>query len=665
MSSPSTPAPRTGAAWAGALLAATLVATVVAVVVGAAAVAYEAGDPGALVRWGIPVVQAAHDVAAALTVGFLLVGAFLVPETTKTGRRRFASKAASVAGVAWIVTLLVLVVLTFADLAGVPVGREGFWTQLFSVVWELQILRMNLLSAIVVLVVVMACAGTDSKAVLAWGFFGSWLALLPLALTGHSASALDHMTGVNALGVHLLGATAWVGGLVALAVMHRGLGSHLGVTLRRYSSVAAWCFAGVLGSGVVLGWTNIAAWANLSSRYGLLLGAKVLLGVLLGVFGWWQRRAFVRRVDEGVPAPFARFVLGELLVMGAAFGVGAAISRTPPPTNVVVEVPNTMVYALSGYPDPGAPPPTAWLTSWNIDWLWLAVAAVAVGVYLRWVLRLRSRGDKWSVLRTVSWVVGWASFVYFSSGAPGVYGKVSFSWHMIEHMGVAMIAPLFLVPGAPITLALRALPARTDKTLGPRELILAAVHSRYLQVVANPAVASAIFFFSMALFYYSPLFNLSMSTHTGHVLMMVHFLLSGYVFVWVLIGVDPGPKRWPPLALLVVLFVTISFHAFFGVILTESTNLLAPEFFGRLDLPWLTDPLADQHKGGEIAWGVGEVPTLALAVAVAYQWMRSDDRETRRRDRRADRDGDAELAAYNAHLEALSRAGGSGGPARR
>ena len=269
------------------------------------------------------------------------------------------------------------------------------------------------------------------------------------------------------------------------------------------------------------------------------------------------------------------------------------------------------------------------------------------------------------MLRTVSWVVGWASFVYFSSGAPGVYGKVSFSWHMIEHMGVAMIAPLFLVPGAPITLALRALPARTDKTLGPRELILAAVHSRYLQVVANPAVASAIFFFSMALFYYSPLFNLSMSTHTGHVLMMVHFLLSGYVFVWVLIGVDPGPKRWPPLALLVVLFVTISFHAFFGVILTESTNLLAPEFFGRLDLPWLTDPLADQHKGGEIAWGVGEVPTLALAVAVAYQWMRSDDRETRRRDRRADRDGDAELAAYNAHLEALSRAGGSGGPARR
>ena len=655
MSAPSTPAPRGSAIWAGSLLVATVVATVLAVVVGSAAVAYEAGDPGTLVRWGIPVVTAVHDVAAALTVGFLLVGAFLVPETTRTRRRLLASRAASLAGSVWILTLLLLVVLTFADLAGVPIGQEGFWTQLVSVVWDLQILRMNIISAVVVLVVVMACAGSDSKAVLAWGFFGSWLALLPLALTGHSAAALDHMTGVNALGVHLLAATAWVGGLAALAVMHRGLGPHLAPALRRYSSVAAWCFAGVLGSGVVLAWTNIAAWDNLRSRYGLLLLVKVVLGLLLGVFGWWQRRTFVRKVDEGGRAPFARFVLGELLVMGAAFGVGAAISRTPPPTNVLVEVPSSMVYALSGYPDPGAPPSGAWLTSWNVDWLWLAVALVAVGVYLRWALRLRARGDRWSVLRTISWVVGWAAFVYFTSGAPGVYGKVSFSWHMIEHMGVAMIVPLFLVPGAPITLALRALPARTDKTLGPRELILASVHSRYLRVVANPAVAAALFFFSMALFYYSPLFELSMSTHTGHVLMMIHFLLSGYVFVWVLIGVDPGPKRWPPLALLVVLFVTISFHAFFGVILTESTTLLAEGFFGWLDLPWVPDPLADQHKGGEIAWGVGEAPTLVLAVTVAVQWMRSDDRETRRRDRRADRDGDAELEAYNAHLAALGR----------
>ncbi|MGO1165447.1 MAG: cytochrome c oxidase assembly protein, partial [Janibacter sp.] len=220
---------------------------------------------------------------------------------------------------------------------------------------------------------------------------------------------------------------------------------------------------------------------------------------------------------------------------------------------------------------------------------------------------------------------------------------------------VAMIAPLLMVPGAPITLALRALPARKDKTLGPRELILATVHSSYLRVLANPVVASALFFFSLAIFYYSPLFELAMRTHTGHVLMMVHFLATGYMFTWVLIGVDPGPKRWPPIALLIVLLVTISFHAFFGVILTQSTELLAENFFGRLDLPWMPDPLADQRTGGAIAWGVGEAPTLVLAIGVAWQWMRSDSRETTRLDRRADRDGDAELEAYNAHLAELNR----------
>ena len=181
-----------------------------------------------------------------------------------------------------------------------------------------------------------------------------------------------------------------------------------------------------------------------------------------------------------------------------------------------------------------------------------------------------------------------------------------FSAHMVMHMVVAMLVPLLLVPAAPLTLALRALPARPDKTWGPREVILQLVHSRYLGALANPVVAAALFFFSLAIFYYSPLFELALSTHTGHVAMMVHFLLSGYLFVWVLIGIDPGPKRWSPLLLIVILFATMAFHAFFGVIMTGGTTLLAPDFFSRLDLAWVPDPLADQQRAGAIAWGVGE-----------------------------------------------------------
>jgi putative copper resistance protein D len=257
-------------------------------------------------------------------------------------------------------------------------------------------------------------------------------------------------------------------------------------------------------------------------------------------------------------------------------------------------------------------------------------------------------------VRTVGWVLGWAIFVWATSGAPGVYGRVLFSVHMVMHMTVSMAAPILMVLAAPVTLALRTLSPRHDHTLGPREVLLALVHSRYFAVVGNPVVAAVIFFGSLIVFYFSPLFELALRTHTGHVLMTTHFLLAGYLFAWVLVGIDPGPRRWPPVMLLVVLFGTLSFHALFGVALTTGSTLLAPTFFQGLHLPWAVDLLADQRTGGAVAWGIGELPTLVLALLVTLAWVRSDKAETTRLDRQADRDDDAELKAYNAHLSALS-----------
>ncbi|HAY42390.1 MAG TPA: copper resistance protein CopD, partial [Micrococcaceae bacterium] len=69
-----------------------------------------------------------------------------------------------------------------------------------------------------------------------------------------------------------------------------------------------------------------------------------------------------------------------------------------------------------------------------------------------------------------------------TSGALAVYGKVQFSVHMVDHMSLTMIAPIFMVLGTPVTLALKVLGSRTDGTRGPREWILWAVHSRYSAV---------------------------------------------------------------------------------------------------------------------------------------------------------------------------------------
>jgi putative copper resistance protein D len=629
---------------------------VVAAAVGGAAAPPVIGDPGAVVRWGTLLVRVVHDLAAATTVGLLVLAAFLAPETTRTHRRTTATRLAAATAAVWAVAGFAGVLLTFSQLAGVPVFGPGYLEQLRSFAWELEVTRVALVSALLAALVASWARVATSRASMAWLSVLSVVALLPLALAGHAAGAADHDTAVNTLAVHLVGVAVWVGGLAALAVMRPALGGDLAVTVRRFSVLALWAFVAVAVSGLLNAWLRLGGPDGLATTYGALLLAKVLALVVLGYAGWRHRRAVARRLLDapGDRGAFARLAAAELAVMGFATGVAVALTRSAPPVPDEPIADPTPAEIFTGYPAPGPLTSSAWFTTWRTDWLWLALALVMTGLYLAGWWRLRRRGDAWPFHRVVLWVLGWAVFVFATSGGPGVYGRVLFSAHMVMHMAVAMLVPLLLVPAAPLTLALRALPARPDRTWGPREVVLQLVHSRYLGALANPVVASALFFFSLAVFYYSPLFELALTTHTGHVAMMVHFLLSGYLFVWVLIGIDPGPKRWSPLLLLVILFATMAFHAFFGVVMTGGDALLAADFFGRLDLPWVADPLEDQHRAGAIAWGVGEAPTLALALVVAAQWVRTDRSEARRRDRQADRDGDAELAAYNAHLAQLA-----------
>jgi putative copper resistance protein D len=614
------------------------------------------GDPGPLVRWGLPVTSLLWQLAAAATVGLLGLAAFLMPERGSTHRRATAMRYAVRTGAVWVAAGALTVLFTFAELVGAPPTSGQVLTQIGSFVFSLEITRVLAISTLTGLVVTVGASTARSRAAQAWLTFLGIFGVVVTALTGHAANAVGHETAVNAMGFHLLGLTVWVGGLIGLVLMRphlleRGQGVDLAVTVERYSVLALWSYVAIALSGMQSAWLRVGGLEGLSSAYGILVLAKVALIAVLGVMGWQQRRSVVARLrsSDRARGAFARLATVEVALMASATALGVALSRAIPPD--LREVPPTdLVTTLTGYPDPGPATTADWFLTWRIDWLLLTVALVAIGLYVAGVVRLRRRGDHWPWLRTVVWIAGWLLFIYATSGAPAIWGRVLFSTHMVMHMLVAMFVPLLLVPGAPVTLALRALKARQDKTWGPRELILQVVHSRVNRVLTNPVVAAMLFFVSLAIFYYSPAFELSLTTHTGHLLMLAHFLITGYLFTWVLIGIDPGPRRWNPLVLLTILFVTVSFHAFFGVILTGTDALLAGDFYGNLDLVWVPDPLADQHTAGEIAWGVGEAPTLILALLVARNWVRSDRSETRRKDRQADRDGGAELAAYNEML---------------
>jgi putative copper resistance protein D len=268
-----------------------------------------------------------------------------------------------------------------------------------------------------------------------------------------------------------------------------------------------------------------------------------------------------------------------------------ALANSAPPR--AEEVGGDAALALTGYRMPSPLELVSWLTSWRLDLLWTTVAALALGLYVTGAVRMARRGDGWPVLRTVSWVLGCLVLVWATGGAPGVYGRVLFSAHMLGHMTMSMVVPALLVLGAPVTLALRTLGARHDGSRGPREWLLAVVHSRVMAVLGHPLVAAGLFAGSLVTFYYSPLFELSLRTHTGHVLMHAHFLLVGYLFANVLIGIDPGPARPPYPMRLLLLFATMAFHAFFGVALVQGSQLLAPEVLASLGRTWGRSPLAD------------------------------------------------------------------------
>ncbi len=274
---------------------------------------------------------------------------------------------------------------------------------------------------------------------------------------------------------------------------------------------------------------------------------------------------------------------------------------------------------------------------------------------------MRRRGDRWPVGRTSAWLGGCAALLVATSSGIGRYGPAMFSVHMAEHMILGMLVPILLVLGAPVTLALRTLPsAGRDGPPGPREWLLTAVHSPAARFLTHPLVSLPLFVGSYYALYFSALFPAALPEHGAHVLMNVHFIVVGLLFFWPIIGIDPAPRRLPPMARLGIVFISVPFHAFFGVALMSANEVIGGDFYRSLALPWVADPLTDQRLGGGLAWAAGELPLLIVVIALLVQWSRQDERSARRDDRRADADGGADLAAYNAMLHRLAT--GTGPP---
>ena len=616
-------------------------------------------DPGPVTTLGLPFVRAAGEIAAVLAVGSFLFAAFLAPPQQSgvldvAGYR--ALRLGTVASGVWAVCAALLIPLTISDVSGHPVGDH-----LNPVtIWTLADL-INTASAWRWTAVLAALVTLASVAVLRWSWTplllaGSVITLIPLGLTGHSSAGGSHDLATNSLLIHLVAASVWAGGLLALLAHALRAGEYLDLAARRFSGIALWCWIAMALSGAMNALVRVAPSDLLGTAYGRLVIAKFVALCALGVLGWRQRRSGVVALQANPQkrGVLIRLALIEAALFGVTFGIAVGLGRTPPPPPParLPSIPEAEI----GYDFAGPPTVARILFDWRFDLVFGTAAIILAALYVAAVLRLRRRGDHWPPGRIVAWLLGCLTLLFVTSSGVGRYMPAMFSVHMVAHMGLSMLTPILLVLGAPVSLALRASPAAgRDDPPGPREWLLAALHSRVSQILTNPIVATVLFVAGFYGLYFTSIFDDAVASHAGHLAMNVHFLVSGYLFYWVVIGVDPTPRPIPHLAKVGVVFASLPMHAFFGVELMGTPTVLGEAYYRSLGLSWHTDLLGDQRLGGGIAWAAGEVPLVIVMLALLVQWARSDARTARRLDRAADRDNDADLTAYNAMLAEMAR----------
>nr|WP_218909510.1 cytochrome c oxidase assembly protein [Nocardiopsis sinuspersici] len=635
-------------------------------------------DAGEAVRWGLPLAKTAMDASGVVAIGLLLLATVLLPSHKGRLSRQAVGyvHGATWAALAWAVSAVFTLYFQTSEFLARAVGQVS--------VDEVTAYAGSISGGIALMFVVLFTTGialfgrtTTSATGGLWLLVLALVAITPPALTGHSASSGAHELAVTGLAMHVISISVWVGGLAALTYhATRRDAQAPSVAANRFSRMALWAYAGVAVSGVASALARLYSPGDLlTTEYGLIILVKTILFVVLGAFGYMQREFTFKRLDDAPEGPageafrrplFLRVALVEVLIMAAVIGVAVGLGRTapPPPLESTVD-PATIIL---GFPVP--PPMSAanLLTLWRPDLFFAMVVVLGGGLYAAGVVRLRRRGDAWPVGRTVAFMAGLLTIVVTQLSGFATYSMVMFSTHMIQHMVLSMLTPILLVLGAPVTLALRGFrPAARRGDRGPREWLNLFLNSRYSKVVTHPAVAAPLFVLSPYALYFTPLFATLMNDHLGHMFMGVHFLLVGFLFYWIIVGVDPAPRKVPFLLRILLLLVVMGFHAFFGITIMMQSAPLAMDFYGQFEVPWMEGQAEDQYKGGGVAWALGEIPTALVMIALVRQWARDDEKEERRRERHSRRGGsdDADMDAYNAYLAELDRRsrGAGAGPA--
>jgi cytochrome c oxidase assembly factor CtaG/putative copper export protein len=590
-------------------------------------------------------------IGALLAMAFLLLDAEGRVSTSAEKLRNFLKASAAT----WLIGVVGSIIFTLAQILDTPLSRALDVMTIRSFITQITLGQYLAFEAVIALIVFVCAFQAKKILTLIFLLAGSIIGLIAPVFQSHAASGGSHSLVIGSLVIHVIALSLWVGGIFAIAMLSA---SDRAIAVPRFSQLALWAAIAVVASGTINAWTRLNFESAWNSTYAYIVIAKSLATIALVGLGYLHRKNLEGKESINWVG-FAKLLTVEAIIMLVTVAMGAWLSNTSSPDRPGIQKfdPGLSIVGIA------TPPKPTWsriFLSYEPDAVMIGVLVIMVALYVKGVIVLTKRGDKWPVGRTISFALGISVIDFATSGGLGVYAQFSFSYHMLAHMLLSMVAPIGLVLGAPMTLALRTLPqGRTPSERGVRGSLLAALHSKVGVFYTNPVVALLIFDGSLFALYFTDLFASMMQSHIGHLFMTLHFLAAGFLFFFVVIGIDPNPRKIPYLVQIVVLFTAMSIHAFFSIALMSTTTLIDKGYFASLQTPWLTDLLADQKLGASIGWAMGEIPILMALVATFINWRREDAREAKRIDRNTVRQAAMgqpdDLANYNQYLQKLAQ----------
>lgn len=612
------------------------------------------------------------DLVARLAGLFTLGGLAAIVSFTSAGedaaltdvQRRIAGWTGR-AGQLWLVSALLMTVANPTFVAGAPLGTalrpDGWWLYLTSTPSALAWF-VAALAALATTVVAYTGTRTASFAV-CW--IAGALATVFVAVTGNVSVGLDHDWATDAQGLAALAGVVLGSGAVAVVLAALAGSDAQAAAVRRYRRAMIPLVAVMAAGYTLVAWQQLAGQSPFAAPAGLpfLVGAGCLVA-LSASWGWRARRA--RRQAQEVGGASVAFDAAVVVLGVAAI---TAMTHIPPPR---FEVPQTPQINYLGYEVnlPATIERLAGLGRPNL--LWVALCLAAIGLYLWGVARVRRAGGHWPVSQLVPWLAGWGLTLYLAVSGLWMYSTAVFSWHMLVHMTVNMLVPLLVVLGAPFGLLAAATDLPPAEQSGPgvgaetpssgrsvtrlpgvTELLDGLAAHRFVRFLLSPPVLWINYIGSLFVVYFTPLFPWMMRYHWAHQVMLLHFMLAGFLFFNLLVRPDRTAGRLPPIVRFAMLISVMPFHAIFAVGIMMARSVIGEQFYESIAVEWVGPLLADQDIAGQITWFTGEIPAFIAVAVLAFQWFRSDSREAAQVDREAD-EGVDEMAAYNELLAELA-----------